>query len=79
MITSGMLRAFRRHLGQVPADHTRFEYWFALSDGWWTWSITRRDDGRLMRAGCGIGTKAAAEMDAAKALRDLCAAQTEVA
>jgi hypothetical protein len=76
-MTPGMLRAFRRHLGDVPAEHTRYEYWFSLVDGWWTFAITRRDNGQCMRAGTGIGNKAAAEMDAAIALRDLCAARTE--
>jgi hypothetical protein len=78
-VTRGMLRAFRRHLGQVPAEHDRFEYWFGRDGQWWTWSIVRRDNGQLMRAGTGIGDKAAAEMDAAIALRDLCAPRSEAA
>jgi hypothetical protein len=78
-ITAGMCRAFRDHLGPIPADAKKFCFWFDPANGGWTWTITRADDGRLMVSGWGMGKRTAAEFDCARALRDLCAAQTEAA
>jgi hypothetical protein len=69
-----MRRAFRRHLGPVPAGHVSFSYEIQPrglnGEAGYDWALVKA--GCVQRAGWTIGDRADAEWEIASALRDVC-------
>jgi hypothetical protein len=75
-VSPGMRSAFRNYLGRIPASASDYSvnfepYTMSGERGFW-WTVTDAA-GVKRRSGFGAGKKSAAEHDAARAIRDLCA------